>query len=468
LLGCAGGKTTTGAAGTSGAGTAGTTATTGAAGTIGAAGASAAAGTTGAAGTASVAGTTGAAGSTASAGTSGAAGSTGAAGTTGAGGSVTPTDGGTDVVCQMASYKFEPKLPTVYMLIDRSGTMFDCLSTTNTVEPSCTTPADTSWVKLKEAVLTVVRALEGQVRIGFASFSGTAGASGMCPVVDKVAPKLMNLAAITPVYNALPFPPNDSGQGRKFESPAPQALTMIGAELMADPSPGSKYILFVTDGELDYCDDGLPHCASDDVIGQLQRLNTAGIPTIVMGLQTQSFNLPAGTLQAFANAGAGEPTVIQPPAGGNATTIFDQCQPKALWRQSFLAGAPECAADLNACRGRTIGTYMPTAGPTKPYTPNATDQTMLVNQLSAAISGVKSCVFDLGDVGGKAIKVDLTKLAQAKVTVEDAVVPLSDTDGWKMNSQTQLELVGAACTNWRMPNVDDIDFQFPCSTIIFE
>jgi hypothetical protein len=111
---------------------------------------------------------------------------------------------------------------------------------------------------------------------------------------------------------------------------------------------------------------------------------------------------------------------------------------------------------------------MPTAGPTKPYTPNAADQTMLINQLGTAIAAVKSCVFDLGDIGGKSIKVDLTKLDQAKVLVEDQQVPMSDANGWKMNGQTQLELVGTACANWRMPNVDDIDFQFPCSTIIFE
>ena len=43
-----------------------------------------------------------------------------------------------------------------------------------------------------------------------------------------------------------------------------------------------------------------------------------------------------------------------------------------------------------------------------------------------------------------------------------------DTHGWKMNGQTQLELVGTACTNWRKPASDDIDFQVPCSTIIFE
>jgi hypothetical protein len=489
LAACAGGKGVTGGAGSNGTGTAGAT---GAAGVSGAAGTTGAAGATGVAGSGAVgtAGSTGAAGATGAAGTgtTGAAGSTGAAGATGAAGTgttgtagasgtagatgaagSTATDAGTDALCQTAEYMFQPMLPTVYLVVDRSGSMFDCLSTTN-VEPSCPTQSDTSWSKLKDAVLMVVQALETQVRFGFASFSGTNPASGgTCPIIDEVAPKVMNLADITSKYNALAFPPNTTASGMKFESPATFAVSMVGAELMADTSPGAKYIMFVTDGELDYCDDGTPFCASDDVIGQLQRLKAAGITTLVMGLQTSNFNLPTGTLQAFANAGAGEPTVIQPPSGGNATTLFDQCQPKAQWKADFLAVAPaSCATDLNSCRGMTIGTYSAAAGPTKPLMPNAADQTMLVTQLGTAISAVKSCVFDLSDVGGKSIKVDLTKLDAAHVQVEGQDVPRNDTNGWKMNSQTQLELVGTACKNWQTPSANKIDFMFPCSTIIFE
>jgi hypothetical protein len=43
--------------------------------------------------------------------------------------------------------------PTVYLVVDRSGSMFDCLSTTTNVEPMCAPTAgsamDTSWYKLK-------------------------------------------------------------------------------------------------------------------------------------------------------------------------------------------------------------------------------------------------------------------------------------------------------------------------------
>ncbi len=214
--------------------------------------------------------------------------------------------------------------------------MYACLTSTTDTNPTCGNLADTSWTKLKDATLTVVKALETQVRFGFATFSGTKG--GTCPAMDKVAPKVMNHASISTLYNSLAAPPNSNTVGIKWESPAPQIVRSVGAELMADPAPGSKYIMFVTDGELDFCDDGTPWCASDDVIGQFQRFKAAGIPTIVMGLQTTRFPLPAGTLQAYANAGAGESTVIQPPTGGGATELFDQCNPKASGKRTSWPG----------------------------------------------------------------------------------------------------------------------------------
>jgi hypothetical protein len=75
---------------------------------------------------------------------------------------------------------------------------------------------------------------------------------------------------------------------------------------------------------------------------------------------------------------------------------------------------------------------------------------------------VKSCIFDLE---GK-IKVNLDALAEAQIFVQGALVPLSNVDGWRMNSATQLELVGSACANWRRPENTVINFHFPCNSII--
>ena len=60
---------------------------------------------------------------------------------------------------------------------------------------------------------------------------------------------------------------------------------------------------------------------------------------------------------------------------------------------------------------------------------------MLVTQLSAALSGVKSCSFDLSDVGGKSIKVDTTKLASAMVKIQGTAIPLDATNGWNVDHE---------------------------------
>ncbi|MES1205141.1 MAG: vWA domain-containing protein [Pseudomonadota bacterium] len=375
-------------------------------------------------------------------------------------------------VCQQGGYTYKPQIPTVYLMVDRSGSMFDCVSTPG-VEFSCPTPADTPWTKLKDGVLTVVQALQKEVRFGFAAFTGSnVRFGGMCPMINKVGPTLDNYGAISTLYNSLPFQPNTNESGKKFETPASQSLQMIGAELLADTTPGGKYILYVTDGEPDYCGDGNALCPPDGVVGSLQKLKGQGITTIVFGIKSMiATDLPVGVLEAFANAGAGEPTVA-PLRGTNPKIedLYDQCFNTGApaddgpggWTREFMAtGKP-------MMRGQTIGAYSPTAGPTVPYRPDVTNQTMLVNQLSQALSGVKSCAFDLNNLDGKMLKVNMTMLNMVSVTVMGTVVPLDPMNGWRMNTASELELTGTACAAWRMPQNTMIDIQIPCSIIVIE
>src|SRR6266540_349768 len=447
-FGCAGGgKTTpTGKGGSSATGSAGTP---GSAGVTGTAGTAAAAGNTGAAGTSSVAGstgasgTTGAAGTAAAAGTTGAAGTTASAGTTGSSGTSGNTDAGTDTVCQTAQYKFEPKIPSVFVLVDRSGSEFtSCEATTGT------------FFSLRSAALSVIKQLEGQVRFGLGVFAGGHTATYGCPVWDTVQTGLNNFNAINTLYSKLGSLPCSVGNG---DTPAVQVIPLVKAALKADTGTGQKYMMVVTDSETDFCDNGGKECPADAVTYQIQDLYTAGFGTLVIGLPSELSGVAFSTavLQGFANAGAGQPVALPP--SGSATTASQ------LYYSCTGAGAGQWMT-LYSASGRTgtnpLATYSPTGGTAKVYAPGSDSE--------AALAAVKSCVFDLGDVGGKSIKVDLMKLDQAHVLIENSQVPQSDTNGWKMNSPTQLELVGTACTTWRMPNNTNIDFQFPCSTIIFE
>lgn len=401
---------------------------------------------------------------------------------TGSGGGFTPRDDAGLIaadmsvgVCQEGNYMHKPQIPTVYLMVDRSGSMFDCLSTTTTVEHSCMTPGDTPWVKLKEGVLSVVDALDAEVRFGFASFTGTNPRSGgTCPMIDKVAPKLDNHGAIKTLYDSLPFQPNTNESGKKFETPASQSLQMLGAELAADTTPGGKYILYVTDGEPDYCGDGNALCPPDGVVGALQKLKAQGITTIVFGIKSMiAQDLPAGVLEAFANAGAGEPT--KAPLRGASTSVdafYDECnQPGAPADDAAGGWAREFAATGKPMmRGQTIGTYAATAGPTLPYRPDVSNQTMLITQLTQALSGVKSCVFDLNNLEGKMLRVNTTMLNAVTVTVMGTAVPLDATNGWSIDAAapSQLQLFGTACANWRMPQNSEIKIQIPCAVIVIE
>jgi hypothetical protein len=368
--------------------------------------------------------------------------------------------------CQQAQYTFEPKIPTVYLVVDRSGSMFHCLSG-DTGSAVCGTPANTAWSNLKEAVRSVVGPLDAQVRFGFATIWGTdPSQGGTCPSIqgmttDNVAPALNNATAIMAKYDSLAFPPNTTQQGMKFESPASESIQVVAAALTADTTVGDKYIIFITDGQPDYCDDSNSLCAPDSVIARIQAAKTAGITTIVLGIQTTLFDLPAGILKAYATAGAGEPTVA-PLRNTSGTTFdfYDQCNGITGWKADMTAlGKPNA-------RGTTLGTYMTTAGPTNPYMPSASDQNMLQTQLAAALSGVKSCTFDLSSINGKSIRVDLNQLNKASVTIEGNTIALDATNGWSMATGTQLVLNGTACDTWQSPNVKNIAFNFPCEIIV--
>ena len=250
-------------------------------------------------------------------------------------------------------------------------------------------------------------------------------------LTDNVAPALNNAAVIKAKYDGLAWPNATDiiTTGKKWESPAMYAIRATANALVADASPGSKNIIFITDGTEDFCDDSLEICASDATVGAIQSAFVAKVRTIVFGLQTTQFNLPAGVLQAFANAGAGRNDGSGPDVGSR----HDRDLP--ISARALRHGAPTLTAlGHPTTRGpaATVGTYATTSGPTKPFQPSASDQNMLTTQLSAALTPVKSCTFNLSNINGQTITVDTSKLSQAHVKIEGVEVPLSATNGWNV------------------------------------
>lgn len=335
---------------------------------------------------------------------------------------------------------FVPKVPTVMLMVDRSGTMFK--------------DAGNPWGTLRDGVLEVVQQMDADVRFGFLAITGEQEA-GKCPLVDEVAPADHNYAQIQPKYMSLVAP-------TKGESPGMRGLQRAAEILAADKTEGDKYILFVTDGEQDYCNDGDFSCPTDSVVYHLQQLAAKGIKTFIFGLPMKSDDAAQtarypSVLQAFADAGMGVAVApVLPPGATGPINIFYNCQGVADWKaEATAAGTPDMSP---------LGTYAAASGGAKVFTPDATNKEALRDEIAKVLSGVKSCTFDIG--GG--IKVIQSLLTEAHVFVQGAEVPLdlNKTNGWYMPTETQIELVGAACDNWRKPENTKIDWDFPCKILV--
>ena len=478
-LGCAGkGGSTSGSGGTNALGSGGTAnaGSTGASGAIGSAGSGSAgtsgatgsAGATGFAGTSGSAGASGRGGTTGGGGTTGSAGDSGSAGTTGSA-AATGTDAGTDTACQMAEINWSPKIPTAFLLVDRGGSSFD------TMVPGPNGTNIPVFTALKNAVEQLLPPLDGQVRFGFGAFTGNFQSSPqMCPIFDQVPTGINNAAAIKTKYDSL----DSTGKPQfKPETPVIEVLPTVESALLNDSGNGQKYILFISNGLVDFCDDqsDISHCAADAVTAKFQDYYAEGIQTLIIALPSMYGPMFfSQVLQTFANAGVGQPAAIPNASGGPApaatpAAVYSECN-------NLSSSGPVQYAwrDYYTKEGRTgmtsIASYADQGGSAQVYAPSSMDQSGLLNAISQALQNVKSCTFDLSDVGGKSIKVDTTKLDQATVKIMGATIQLDPTNGWSVSAAnpTQLALNGNACATWRMPASTQIDLNFPCSSIIFE
>lgn len=354
------------------------------------------------------------------------------------------------MACQTKNVVFAPTLPTVFVLVDQSGSGF-------------TNATTGTFFTIRTAVLQVINSLQGSVRFGMGAFTGNQGVSPiMCPIWNTVAPALNNYNAINTVYSAL-------GQPQfKAETPAVQVIPLVQQTLAADTTNGPKFILFATDSETDFCDDGDADCPADAVTYELQTLykGTPSIGTLVIGLPTMLNNIATAVLQNFANAGAGQPVVL-PTGNGTTTTmqLYYACNGQGTnagsdsW-PSLYAAAGHAAADLTS-----IATYSAVAGTTPVYTPSGSDTQSLITQISAALNTIPpSCTFDL-----PTFKIDLTKLNEAGVLINGTLIVLdpTNTNGWDMVSPTELQLFGSACDTLQTPHAtESITFDFPCDIVI--
>jgi uncharacterized protein YegL len=306
--------------------------------------------------------------------------------------------------CNEVEIEFAPRIPSVFILVDRSSSMFE----------------RNLWMPLKDGVLAVIDQLDQDIRFGFSSYTGVQGM--MCPELSTIVPVAeQNFPAIQKAYDAIPRPQ------QKSETPTSLAITEIAKVLQSEPENTPKFIVLVTDGEPDFCDDPNVTCSRDAVVAAVQAAYAQQIGTFIFSVGGE---VAAEHLGDVANAGTGQGVVDRQMA------VQYQCPNRA-------------------------GTYSATAGNAPYFEPDINDRAALVTALSKTIAGVRSCVFDLQ---GK-VKIDLALADQGVVELDGMRVPPGGEHGFRMNSETQLELLGDACERLKLPETERVSIDFPCEAI---
>ncbi|HET7538661.1 MAG TPA: vWA domain-containing protein [Polyangiaceae bacterium] len=426
----AGGSSTAGSAGTGGsessAGNGGATSSAGSGGAAGSAGTGGSVGASGSAGAGTAGGASGSVGASGSAGagTAGGASGSGGAAAGGASGSANVAgSGGSGGACSSGA-AFRPRAPVVYFLLDRSSSMF--------------LPTD-YWSPLKASVLATISAFTSQIRFGLAAYTGVATKTCPLDLTSAGGIALDNYAAINQLLTGLASP------GDKAESPTAAAIATIRTTLAAE-SGNSKTIFLLTDGGHDFCNDSDLNCPADALVAQIQSAFAAGIRTSVFGIKGAPY-LDLTHTQAEANAGSGAPVV------GDATALYWACNGQSDWRALWTAkGSPPQQA---------LGNYVSSSTTNTPYTLlDTTQPDTMTSALKAATAALRSCTYDLTGA-----QVNQSLAAQGVVRIDGTNIPMDATNGWRLNSATELELVGNACAAWHTAASQTISFDFPCSIL---
>jgi hypothetical protein len=305
---------------------------------------------------------------------------------------------------------------------------------------------------LRDGVLEVIQRLHQDVRFGMATFTGD---STTCPVdLEEAGPiALDNYDTIANFWTTVTNP------NMATETPTAAAIQTVQGILEQDATvvSGSKFILLVTDGNPDYCDNGDDNCRADTTVRALQDAyaSTANITTFVVVLPDQegsSINLD--WIDAFANAGAGQPVEL-------VNTSVEFCgnnPPPADTQALFPYDFPH-------------GTYSDVGGTAAPFSVDPANQDALVAEIGSVVAGVKSCVFDLENE----LKINVDRADEGSVVIKTVMDPEGTAqpydaagtgDGWTVNADGGVELVGAACDLLRTPETTGIEFGFPCDIII--
>ena len=199
-------------------------------------------------------------------------------------------DAGDD--CPDIAVALDPVIPTVWLLIDQSGSMTQGFGGGSRWEAVV--------AALVDATNGVVKQLEDRVVFGASLYTSNGGnAGGVCPILTERTPALNNYAQIDDLMRTN-SPAGDTPTSESIDA-------VVGAFPLPDPEkPAPRLIVLATDGDPDNCVDPDAHDVGSQMMseGSVQAAFTAGILTYVLSVGD---DVTASHLQKLANAGVGQP-----------------------------------------------------------------------------------------------------------------------------------------------------------------
>jgi hypothetical protein len=229
--------------------------------------------------------------------------------------------------CPSVTVSPMPRIPTVQLLIDQSGSMDSGFGGTS------------RWNAVKQALVAgngVITTLQDQVVFGASLYTYKQGTDATCPRITKTPTRMLNNgSAISSLLNSA---------GPDADTPTGESIRKVIEDFAQNPPGASSVpvILLATDGEPDRCAD--PN-ANDELSRQMSvdaaaAAYTAGIRTIVLSVGN---DVGDDHLQKVANAGAG-----MDPATGTAP-FYKANNPGELSAalSSIITGILSCELDLS-------------------------------------------------------------------------------------------------------------------------
>ena len=243
------------------------------------------------------------------------------------GGGTTPIGGGGDgggdgtsqLVCLDIEARLEHAIPTVVLLIDRSGSMEEPFGNgLNRLEAA--------YNALMDPTDGLVHELQSGFRFGMSLFTSYTD-NQTCPEISDVRPELNN------------FDPIDRVFGRAFPgggTPTGEAIMGTLRQFDVHPDQGRKILLLATDGEPNTCPDPFNDVGQPEALAAVQQAYQQGIETIVLSVGD---GIGMSHLEDMANAGAGLPI-----GGAQQAQYFQANDPATLKAEmrGIIASAHSC------------------------------------------------------------------------------------------------------------------------------